>query len=106
MGKTESADRRAVPGLTDETVRTAAREARVRTADQVLTEIRASGVPTGHAVPMAHLGLLEPPVSPVRPARRDHPAYLDRAVRWASAARRVSRVLRAILGRLVRRANL
>lgn len=106
MDKTESGDRRAAPELTDRTVRTAIRDAQVRMADRVLTEIRESGVPTGHAVPMAHLGRLDPPVSPVQPVRRGRPAYLARAARRANGARRVSRVLRAILARLVRRANL
>lgn len=106
MDKTESGARRAAPELTDKTVRTVIRDAQGRMADRVLTEIRASGVPTGHAVPMAHLGRLDPPVSPVQPVRRDRPAYLARAARRANGARRVSRVLREILARLVRRANL
>lgn len=106
MDKTESRARRADPELTGRMVRTAIRDAQERMADRVLTEIRASGVPTGHAVPMAHLGRLDPPVSPVQPARRDRLAYLDRAALRANGARRVSRVLRGILARLVRRANL
>lgn len=51
-------------------------------------------------------GPMDWPGHPDRLARRDRPAYLARAVRRANGARRVSRVLREILGRLVKRANL
>jgi hypothetical protein len=106
MDAMEWPDRKDRPGLRASMARTAIRDAQARMADRVLTEIRASGVPTGHAVPMARLGRLDPPVSPVQPVRRVRPAYLARAARRANGARRVSRVLRAILARLVRRANL
>lgn len=106
MDETESGARRGRLEPMDETVRTAVREASDRLARRVLAEIRESGAPTGHAVPTAHLARLDPPVYPELQVRQDRPAYLARAVRRANGARRVSRVLREILGRLVKRANL
>lgn len=106
---TGSQGRKDRPGLREPMVRTAVQEASERLARRVLAEMRESGVPMGHAVPMAHLARLDPPVSPVSPvsrARQDRPGPLDRAVRRANAARRGSRALRAILARLVKRANL
>lgn len=99
-------DRKDRPGLRAPMVRTAVQEASDRLARRVLAEMRESGVPTGHAVPMAHLARLDPPVSPASRARQDRPGLLDRAVRRANVARRGSRALRAILARLVKRANL
>lgn len=73
---------------------------------QAQAAVRAHGVPTGHAVPMAHLERLDPPVSPALPARKDHPDRPGPLVRRVSAVRRATRVTREILGRLVKRANL
>jgi hypothetical protein len=93
-------------GRLDAMVRTAVQAEAARLERRARAVVREHGVPTGHAVPMAHLERLDPPVSPVLLVRRGRPAYLARAVRRVNAVRRATRATRAILGRLAKRANL
>lgn len=103
MDEMEWPDRRGRQGWTD------AMESRVSGVIQAEAErlaLRARAAVLDPKVRRGPVARLDPPVSPARPVRRDHPAYLDRAVRRVNGARRVSRALREILARLVRRANL
>lgn len=100
MDATDDGARTGRPELTDEMVRTAVRDEAERRVRQARAEAPALREPMDEMALMGAMAVTALPVRSDRLARR------ARVVRRVNGARRVTRVLREILARLVRRANL